>query len=84
MTISNKVKITKYILGSLLPKNRLFELQVKQPKNFWVICAHLNLQLTIGMLLVYSLLDQVHQHQNTLVFAWYCYMESIFTQALYV
>ena len=33
MTISYKVKITKYILGSLLPKNRSFELQVKQPKN---------------------------------------------------
>ena len=32
MTISYKVKITKYILGSLLPKNRSFELQVKQPK----------------------------------------------------
>ena len=33
MTISYKVKIAKYILGSLLPKNRSFELQVKQPKN---------------------------------------------------
>ena len=33
MTISYKVKINKYILGSLLPKNQSFELQVKQPKN---------------------------------------------------
>ena len=33
MTISYKVKITKYILGSLLPNNRSFELQVKQPKK---------------------------------------------------
>ena len=31
--MSYKVKITKYILGSLLPKNWSFELQAKQPKN---------------------------------------------------
>ena len=37
MTIFYKVKIIIYILGSLLPKNRSFELQVKQPKNL----AHL-------------------------------------------
>ena len=41
MTVSYKVKINQYILGSLLPKNRSFELQVKQPKIL-VICTHLN------------------------------------------
>ena len=34
MTISYKVKINKYILGSLLPKNQSFELQVKQSKKY--------------------------------------------------
>jgi len=33
MTISYKVKINQFILGSLLPENWLFELQVKLPKK---------------------------------------------------
>ena len=59
MTVSYKVKINQYILGSLLPKNRSFELQVKQPKNFQpknLGCLY-PFEFTVYTDLIFSLFD---------------------------